>query len=103
MRQEYSARILRVHVSEADRHGGRPLHEAIVATCREMGVAGATVFRGLEGYGETGGLHAGREQPLVVMVVDRPAKIEELMAALEPMLQTGVLAASDVRVIRVEK
>ena len=52
-----AARLLRIHISESDRYEGKPLYEAIVQKCRELNIAGATVFRGLEGYGETAEMH----------------------------------------------
>jgi hypothetical protein len=57
MQQGQPARLMRIHISESDRFGDRPLYEAIVARCREMNIAGATVLRGLEGYGETAEMH----------------------------------------------
>lgn len=102
-----AAKLLRVHVSEADRWAGEPLHEAIVAKCREMGVAGATVLRGVEGYGDAAELHRGgllgRDRPIEVVVVDSAEKVAALAAAVEPMLDTGVMAVSDVQVVRVQK
>ena len=100
-------KLLRVHISESDRFEHKPLYEAIVAKCREMKIAGATVFRGLEGYGETGETHRARlvrhDQPILISIVDTAENIERLIPALEQMLDTGVLAQSDVRMIRVQK
>ena len=102
-----SAKLLRVHVSESDRYGGKPLHEAIVARCRELQVAGATVFRGVEGYGESAGLHharlVGGDCPLVITIVDTPEKLAALVPEIERMMHTGLLAMSDVHIIRVRK
>ncbi|HWE49163.1 MAG TPA: DUF190 domain-containing protein [Bryobacteraceae bacterium] len=95
-----SAEILRVHISEADRFQGKPLYEAIVARCRELQIAGATVFRGLEGYGEQAELH---KRPIVVTVVDTPENIQRLVPALAEMIDTGMMASSAVEMIRVRK
>jgi PII-like signaling protein len=94
------ASLLRIHVSESDRFDGKPLYEAIVAKCREMKIAGATVFRGLEGYGETGEL---RRAPMVVVIVDTAENLAELEPALEAMMHTGMIARSGVEMIRVQK
>ena len=51
MKESFPARMLRIHFGEDDRWQGRPLHEAIVAKCKELGIAEAIVFRGIEGYG----------------------------------------------------
>jgi hypothetical protein len=98
---------MRILISEADRFGDKPLYEAIVAKCRDMKVAGATVIRGLEGYGETAELHkshlARHNQPIVITIVDSAAKLAELAPVVESMMITGVLAMSDVEMIRVQK
>jgi PII-like signaling protein len=107
MRQEYPARLLRIHISEADRFQGKPLYEAIVAKCRELKIAGATAIRGLEGYGETAEMHRphlGRHnQPVVMSIVDTAENLSRLLPVVEEMMDTGVIAVSDVRVIRVQK
>jgi len=94
-----------VHVSESDRYQGQPLFEAIVARCRELKIAGATVFRALEGYGESAELHRahlGRhDQPIVIVIVDSPENLDRLVPKIEEMLDTGVLAISEVEMIRV--
>ena len=100
MRQTKPARLLRLHFSARDRYQGAPLYEAIVGRCRELHIAGATVFRGLEGYGETAGLD---RHPIVVTIVDTAENIERLLPELEAMMDTGVIAASDVEAIRIEK
>lgn len=107
MRQPQPAELLRIHISEADRHHGRPLYEAIVDKCRELRIAGATVFLGLEGYGESAELHrAGllhHNCPVVINIVDTPENIQRLIAAAAEMIDTGLMARSPVQMIRVEK
>ncbi len=107
MRQKQKAKLLRIHISESDRFGGKPLYEAIVARCRELQIAGATVFRGLEGYGETAELHRARlirhDLPITITIVDSPENIARLAPLLEEMMDTGLIAVSDVEVIRVQK
>ena len=106
MRQEYPARLLRIHISESDHFEGKPLYEAIVAKCRELKIAGATVLRGLEGYGESAELHkrhlARHEQPILISIVDTGENLERLVPAVEQMMDTGLIAVSDVSVIRVQ-
>jgi PII-like signaling protein len=107
MRTTRPGQLLRLHFSESDRHGGRPLYEAVVDRCRELGIAGATVFRGLEGFGETAELHRRhllrRDEPIVVMVVDSPENIARLVPEVERMMAGGMIATSDVECIRIEK
>jgi PII-like signaling protein len=106
MRTSKPAKLLRLHFSESHRYEGRPLYEAIVDRCKEMGIAGATVFRGLEGFGDTAEMHRRHllhhDQPIVVTVVDTAENIARLIPEVEPMLDTGVIAVSDVEVIRIE-
>lgn len=101
------AEILRIHISESDRHQGKPLYEAIVARCREMKIAGATVFLGVEGYGETAELHKAHlvhsDRPVLISVVDTAENIARLIPAVSEMMDTGLLATSPVEMIRVEK
>jgi PII-like signaling protein len=86
------ARLLQAHISGRDRHGKRPVWEALVQTCREMGIAGATVFRG-----------AGRDDPVIVTVVDSAEKIATLAAAFEPMIESGAVVIEDVMARRVRR
>ena len=107
MHPPQSAELLRIHISESDRYQGKPLHEAIVAKCRELSIAGASVFAGLEGYGETAEIHRAHlvrsDRPIVIMVVDTRENIRRLLPVVESMMATGVIASSEVQMTRVEK
>jgi PII-like signaling protein len=107
MSQAHPAEILRVHISESDRFEGKPLYEALVAKCRELQIAGASVFRGVEGYGETAEIHRGHlvhsDQPIVITVVDTAENIGRLIPAVADMLDTGLIARSAAKMIRVRK
>lgn len=108
MRQNYPAKLLRIHISEGDQFQGKPLYEAIVAKCRELKIAGATVLRGLEGYGETAEIHKAHltrrdDRPILIMIVDTQENLDRLTPEVEEMMHTGLMAASDVEVIRVQK
>ncbi len=107
MSQGYPARLLRIHISESDRYQGKPLYEAIVAKCRELKIAGATVFRGLEGYGETAEMHRAHlvrhDQPILITIVDSGENLATLIPVVENMMDTGLMAVSDVQVVRVQK
>jgi PII-like signaling protein len=101
------AKLLRLHFTERDRFEGKPLHEAIVEKCRELKIAGATVFRGLEGYGDTAEIHRSHvmrhDLPIVVQIVDSAENIERLLPVLEAMMDRGLIAISDVSTKRVQK
>lgn len=107
MQPGYPARLLRIHISEGDRFQGKPLYEAIVGKCREWKIAGATVFRGIEGYGESAAMHKshpGRhDQPIVISIVDTAENLGRLIPVVEEMMDTGLMAVSDVHVVRVQK
>ena len=100
-------KLVRLHLSEQDRHDNRPLYEAIVQKCMDLKIAGATVFRGLEGYGETTAIHRGHvlahDLPVVIQIIDSAETIERLLSVLEAMMDTGLIAISDVEMRRVEK
>ena len=107
MQSYQPAKLLRLHVSESDRHQGKPLYEAIIEKCRELKIAGATVFRGLEGYGEAAAIHRSHllvhDLPIVIQIVDAPDNIERLLPVIEDMLDKGLIAISDVRALRIHK
>jgi uncharacterized protein len=100
-----SGKLLRIYVNERDEYRGKPLYEAIVAKCQELNLAGATVFRGLEGFGESAELHRlhllGSDQPIVITVIDTPEKTREGLLVLQAMMSGGVIAVSDVEVTTV--
>jgi uncharacterized protein len=107
MRTVRKAKLLRLHFCESDEYRGKPLYEAIVNRCRELKIAGATVFRGLEGYGETAEIHRhrliGKDQPIVVTIVDTPENLGRLIPEVEEMMDSGMIATSDVEYVRIEK
>jgi PII-like signaling protein len=107
MRTIKKAKLLRLHFCESDRYNGKPLYEAIVNRCKELKIAGATVFRGLEGYGETAEIHRHhlirKDQPIVVTIVDTPENLGRLIPEVEEMMDTGMMATSDVEYMRIEK
>ena len=101
------AKLLRLHFSEHDRFEGKPLYEAIVEKCRELKMAGATVYRGLEGYGETAEIHRPHvlrhELPILVTVIDSAENIARLIPVVETMMDKGLIAISDVEMLRIQK
>ena len=101
------AKLIRLHFSESDKYEGKPLYEAIVEKCRELSIAGATVFRGLEGYGESAEIHRshliGHDLPIAVTIVDSSESIQRLLPVLEEMMDKGLIAISDVEIQRIRK
>jgi PII-like signaling protein len=107
MQQAQPAEVLNIHISESDRYQGKPLYEAIVAKCRELKIAGATVFCGVEGYGETAGMYRGHlirsDRPIIVTIVDTAENIARIIPMVADMMDTGVIARSAVQMIRLQK
>jgi uncharacterized protein len=106
MRLEGKAKMLRIHFGEDDKWHNKPLYEAIVMKCRELDIAGATVFRGIEGYGASSLIHKqhlfrlSSDRPIMVSVVDTEEKIRTLLPVLDEMVDEGLIAMSEVEVIR---
>lgn len=100
-------KLLRFHCSERDNFQGRPLYQAVVDKCRELGVCGVSVFRGIESYGETAEIRrrhlTHHNQPILVMIVETAETLRRLIPALETMMDTGLIAISDVMMKRVQK
>jgi uncharacterized protein len=101
------ARLLRLHFTERDRYRGKPLFEAIVEKCVELKIAGATVFRGLEGFGDNAEIHRSHllthDLPIVIQIVDSEENIQRLLPVVEDMMDKGLIAMSDVLVLRIQK
>ncbi len=105
MKLEGKAKMLRIHFGEDDKWHDKPLYEAIVVKCRELDMAGATVFRGIEGYGASTLIHKkhllrSSDRPIMVSVIDTEEKIRTLIPALDEMVDEGLIAMSEVEVIR---
>ena len=105
MKIEGEGTLLRVFVGETDRWQGRPLHEAIVQRARESDLAGATVLRGLEGFGAGSRIHTATalrlsaDLPLVVEIVDRPERIDAFLPLLDEMVREGMATLEKVRIV----
>ncbi len=105
-RMEGAAKMLRVFIGEADRSHDEPLYDAIVKKLRMMDIAGATVYRGIDGYGAKGHphkksfFHVSRDLPIMVTVVDTAEKITAAAEAIEGMVEDGLIVISDAEVIR---
>jgi uncharacterized protein len=107
MQNYQPAKLLRLHFTERDRYRGKPLYEAIVEKCRELKIAGATVFRGLEGFGGTAEVHRSHilahDLPILVQIVDTEENIQRLLPIAEEMMDKGMIAMSDVGMVRIQK
>lgn len=97
--------LLRVFIGESNRHGQHPLYEAIVLKAREEGLAGATVTRGVMGFGKHSILHTAKilrlseDLPLIIEIVDSLEKIEKFLPVLDRIITDGLVTLEKVRVI----
>src|ERR1700683_3884569 len=102
-------KLLRIFVDEADRRGLQPAYTAIVEFLRKRGVAGATVFRGIEGFGGHGEVHIAKvfswlpNLPILIEIVDDWPVLEPLLPELEAMVREGLLTLEPVRYLRLGK
>ena len=105
MKLPTDAELLRIFIGESDKHHGRSLYEAIVQLAREKGLAGATVLRGIMGFGASSRVHSAKvlrlseDLPIVVEIVDEPEKIAALLPEIEAMIDEGLVTLEKVRVI----
>ncbi len=106
MKLEGKAKMLRIHFGEDDEWQGQPLYRAIVERCRKLDIAGATVYRGIQGYGASTMIrrshlfHLSSEAPILVQIIDTEENIQRLIPALDEMVAEGLIAVSDVEVIK---
>jgi PII-like signaling protein len=106
MKEAFPARMLRVHFGEDDRWHGKPLHEAILMKCMELGIAEAIAFRGIEGYGTGSRIHhasrwpLSKDAPIQMSIIDTEEQIDKLIPFLDLMVEEGLVATSAVEVIR---
>lgn len=100
--------LLRIFIGESDQYDGRPLYEWLVRRAREMEVAGATVLRGIMGYGLSSRIHTAKilrlsqDLPIVVELVDTRDKLENFLESVEPAIADGLatLEKAEVRFYR---
>ena len=105
MKIEGEGKLLRIFIGESDTWHGRPLYQAIVERVREEGLAGATVVRGIEGFGSNSRLHTSRilrlseDLPVVIEIVDTAENIDRVVPLLDEMVQEGMLTVERVHVV----
>ena len=98
--------LLRIFLGEDDRHGNRPLYEAIVMKARELHLAGATVLRGPMGYGHSSRLHTAKilrlsqDLPVVIEIIDDPDRIDAFLPVLDDMMTSGLVTLERAEVRR---
>jgi hypothetical protein len=105
MKLEGTGLLVRIYLGESDHWHGKPLYQAIVARMREQGLAGATVLRGIEGFGARQHIHSTRilslseDLPILIEAVDSEEKIRGVLPELDEMLGDGLITLERVEVI----
>jgi uncharacterized protein len=98
-----SGKLLRIFIEESDKHEGLPLHEWIVKKAKEMNLAGATVLRGVEGFGEHKQVHTATilrlslNLPIIIEIVDTEEKIETLLEVINPAIKSGLATLENIK------
>jgi PII-like signaling protein len=106
MRLEGHQKRLTIFVGESDRHGHTPLATEIVQRAHRAGLAGASVFRGIEGYGASNQIHTTRilslsdDLPIVIVIVDTEEAIQRFLPELEELITEGLVILDDVEVVK---
>jgi uncharacterized protein len=105
MRIEGKGKLLRIFIGESDTYHHKPLYTAIVERAREMGLAGATVIRGVEGFGAKSHLHTARilrlseDLPIVIEIVDHEDRIAGFLPVVDEMVGDGMLTMENVEIV----
>jgi PII-like signaling protein len=98
--------LVRIFFGEDDKYEGKPLYKYLVEFCKSRGIAGATVFRGILGYGKSSVLHKvspfslSSDLPIVVEIIDCQEKIDQVLPEIAQMVKDGLITMKKVRVIR---
>lgn len=98
--------LMRIFLGESDKHGHQPLYEALVELFRQQGFAGATVLRGIAGFGAHSVYHTDKllrlslDLPIIVEVVDTKEKIDAIMPEIDTMMRGGMITLEKATVIR---
>lgn len=106
MKLEGRQQRLTIYIGESDRHGHTPLATEIVQRAHAAGMAGASVFRGVEGYGASNHIHTTRilslsdDLPMAIVIVDEPAAIAAFIAELDELITEGLVVVDDIEVIK---
>lgn len=106
MKLEGEGKLLRIFIGESDSWEGKPLYQQIVLAAREQGLAGATVIRGIEGFGAHSRLHTARilrlseDLPLIIEIVDTAEKVDTFLDDVDHMVQEGMVTVERVEVRR---
>ena len=106
MKLQGEGKLLRILVAETDTHNGKPLYETIVLKARELNLAGATVFRGIMGFGAASRIHSikllrlSEDLPVMIEIVDTEENISKILPFLDETVKEGLITMEKVEVIK---
>lgn len=106
MKLKGKASLLRIFMGESDKFRGKPIYELIVFKARELKLAGATVLRGIMGFGAHSHLHTAKilrlseDLPIVIEIVDARENIEKIMPFLDEIIKDGLITLEEVEIIK---
>ena len=98
--------LLRIFIGETDKHNGKLLYEAIVSKARELNLAGATVLRGILGFGAQSRIHSAKflrlseDEPVVIEIVDKKERIEKILPFLDEVVDDGLITIEDAKIFK---
>jgi len=105
MKISEEGQLLRIFIGESDKWEGKPLYEALIFKARETGLAGATMLRGLMGYGAASRVHTAKilrlseDLPVIVEIVDSPERIASFLPTIDEMVQEGLVTLERAQII----
>jgi hypothetical protein len=108
MKKESEAVLLRIFIGEEDRYEGKPLYKYLVEWFREEGLAGATVLRGITGFGKSSHIHTttilrlSTDLPIVIEVADKRENIERIKPKLEGIIEKGLITEEKIKIVYYE-
>jgi uncharacterized protein len=108
MKKESDAVLLRIFIGESDKYDGQPLHKYLTELFRKEGLAGATVLRGISGFGKSSHLHTtsilrlSTDLPIVIEVVDKKENIDRIKPRLDAVIEQGLITEETVKIILYE-
>lgn len=109
MRRESEAILLRIFIRESSKHDGKPLYKHLIEIFKNKGLSGATVIRGIEGFGKSGHIHTtsilrrSDDLPLLIEVTDLKEKIDEIKPILDEVIKEGLVTEEKIKIVKYEK
>jgi len=105
MKIDEEGQLLRIFIGENDKHDGQPLYEWIVLEAKRQGLAGATVWRGMMGFGANSRIHTTKilrlseDLPVIIDIIDTEKKLTDFLAGIDDVIQEGLATIENVRIL----